>query len=219
MAENAPPPTAAPAANDSSRGMPYYEKLRKDLRDALQRKRTLDQNLANIEDNIYRMESSYLDDTGAGNIIKGFDNYMKGATGTTAGSMGGGTATRRKGGITEADRIFSRSSAVVNRDSPAPSTTTSSHAPTPTSGAATPGATNTNPKKHKKSEADEDEKPAKRGKITFSIGLDLRQRKRPEIKAESPEIKAEIPKMKAEIPKIKVTSPTPSGGQDTSGYI
>lgn len=47
MAENAPPPTssgpAAPA--DSSRGMPYYEKLRKDLRDSLQKKRILDNNL------------------------------------------------------------------------------------------------------------------------------------------------------------------------------
>jgi chromatin modification-related protein EAF6 len=45
MAENAPPPIT-PAPADSSRGMPYYEKLRKDLRDALQKKRILDQNLA-----------------------------------------------------------------------------------------------------------------------------------------------------------------------------
>lgn len=69
---------------------------------------------SNIEDSIFRLESSYLDDTGAGNIIKGFDNYMKGSTGTTTGG-GMGTATRRKGGITEADRIFSRSSAIVSR--------------------------------------------------------------------------------------------------------
>src|ERR1700755_1999610 len=89
---------------------------------------------------------------------------MKGSTGGGGGGGGGtGTTTRRKGGITEADRIFSRSSAVVNRvrlfsqftkcggrkirrtdktfsqDSPAPSAPPSSHAPTPTSGAATPG--------------------------------------------------------------------------------
>lgn len=43
MAENAPP--ADPAANansEATRGLPYYEKLRKDLRDALQKKRLLD---------------------------------------------------------------------------------------------------------------------------------------------------------------------------------
>jgi hypothetical protein len=57
------------------------------------------------------MESAYLEETTAGNIIKGFDNYIKGSSGTTTISTGGGTATRRKGGITEQDRIFSRSSA------------------------------------------------------------------------------------------------------------
>jgi len=62
-----------------------------------------------MEDAITRMETAYLEETSAGNIIKGFDNYIKGAaTTTTAG--GAGTATRRKAPINEADRIFSRSS-------------------------------------------------------------------------------------------------------------
>jgi chromatin modification-related protein EAF6 len=56
------------------------------------------------------METTYLEETSAGNIIKGFDNYMKGTAAATI-NTGGGTATRRKGGLTEADRIFSRSSA------------------------------------------------------------------------------------------------------------
>jgi chromatin modification-related protein EAF6 len=186
MAENAPPqpttPSTGNAPTDSSRGMPYYEKLRKDLRDALSKKRALDQQLTSLEDNIYRMESSYLEDTSnSGNIVKGFDLYMKaGATGG-GGMAGGGTATRRKGGTTDADRIFSRSSAVVGRDSPAPSGTPgSSHAATPTaSGAATPGASALSAKgngsvsgisKKKKApdrDGDDEEKPPKRGKITY----------------------------------------------------
>jgi chromatin modification-related protein EAF6 len=40
MTENAPP--GAATSGDSSRGMPYYEKLRRDLRETLQKKRTLD---------------------------------------------------------------------------------------------------------------------------------------------------------------------------------
>ena len=59
------------------------------------------------------MESTYLEETTAGNIIKGFDNYMKGSstTGGGGGAGGGaGTSSRRRGGITDADRIFSNSS-------------------------------------------------------------------------------------------------------------
>lgn len=32
-------------ANDSNRGLPYYEKLRRDLRDTLQRKRLMDKSM------------------------------------------------------------------------------------------------------------------------------------------------------------------------------
>lgn len=52
MTENAPPQahttttitSSAPNA-DPSRGLPYYEKLRRDLRETLQKKRILDKNL------------------------------------------------------------------------------------------------------------------------------------------------------------------------------
>ena len=47
MAENIPPGTASkPVSASADRpGLPYYEKLRRDLRDTLQKKRLLDRNL------------------------------------------------------------------------------------------------------------------------------------------------------------------------------
>lgn len=57
---------------------------------------------AQMEESIAHKESAYLDSNPAGNIITGFDNYMKGAGGTAA--------QRRKGSSTDQNRVFSRSS-------------------------------------------------------------------------------------------------------------
>ncbi|OJJ48555.1 hypothetical protein ASPZODRAFT_130620 [Penicilliopsis zonata CBS 506.65] len=158
MAETAPPTTSAPTGptstttaptpgateqNGTNRGLPYYEKLRRELRDTLQKKRLMDKSMAQLEDQIFRFEQSYLEETTAGNIIKGFDNYIKGSSAasnlgaTTLGlsSAGAGTLSRRKAQVSDIDRVFSRSSASFMRDSPAPSSavTTPSHAPTPSS--------------------------------------------------------------------------------------
>ncbi|KAL8694046.1 MAG: hypothetical protein Q9218_001224 [Villophora microphyllina] len=151
MTENVPPLSNTAAADASTRGIPYYEKLKRDLRETLQKKRLLDKNMATLEDQIYRIESTYLEETsGAGNIIKGFDNYIKGSAligsgGTAggggggsvggAGGGGGGTSTRRKG-VGEMDRVFSRSSCSFMREvSPTSSIhSTPTNGPTPTSG-------------------------------------------------------------------------------------
>ncbi|MCJ1374746.1 hypothetical protein MMC20_005978 [Loxospora ochrophaea] len=190
MTENiAPVPNA-----DATRGLPYYEKLKRDLRETLTRKRLLDKNMASLEDQIYRFEASYLEETGAGNIIKGFDNYIKGSSSTSTGGgmAGGGTSTRRKGGFMEQDRVFSRSSASFMRESPPPSSSqsTPSHAPTPTSNypapssaresnqptpaSATSTKAGTSLKKNKKGNDKDDEesegKQPKRLKITYARG-------------------------------------------------
>jgi chromatin modification-related protein EAF6 len=49
MAENVPPgsagKTATTTTDSTARGLPYYEKLRRDLRDTIQKKRLLDKNI------------------------------------------------------------------------------------------------------------------------------------------------------------------------------
>ncbi|MCJ1357997.1 MAG: hypothetical protein MMC33_007995 [Icmadophila ericetorum] len=174
---------------DATRGVPYYEKLKRDLRETLLKKRLLDKNLTTLEEQIYRFEASYLEETGAGNIIKGFDNYVKGSSTTSSVSAGGGTSTRRKGTVIEQDRVFSRSSVSFMRESPPPSSihTSPSHAPTPTASqalssakesnhptptSATSNKGGSNNKKNKKGpdrEDDESEgKQPKRLKITYN---------------------------------------------------
>lgn len=55
-----------------------------------------------VEDSIALKETTYLESTPNGNIISGFDNYMKGQSGAAA--------QRRKVGTLEQNKVFSKSS-------------------------------------------------------------------------------------------------------------
>ncbi|KAL1856287.1 hypothetical protein VTK73DRAFT_8408 [Phialemonium thermophilum] len=136
MADNAPPRPAvagsgAGPAGDAAAGLPFYEKQRQHLKELIAKRRALEKRLAAQEEAIYQKESEYLENTPSGNIITGFDNYIKGLTGAAA--------QRRKTGVTEANRVFSRSSISYNpnaQDALTPASATStptSHAPTPVS--------------------------------------------------------------------------------------
>jgi chromatin modification-related protein EAF6 len=193
MAENVPPGSATKASsgitatNGADRpGLPYYEKLRRDLRDTLQRKRLIDRNMAAIEDQIYRSETAYLEETStAGNIVKGFDNYIKAsavsssansAGGTISGSAAGGGlgASRRKAAISDGDRVFSKSSVSYStRDSDTPSSAVSTPGGAGTPGGFSGGNEKATDKKKKKAAAaahneEDSDRPTKRQKISFS---------------------------------------------------
>ncbi|RVD85862.1 uncharacterized protein DFL_004166 [Arthrobotrys flagrans] len=90
------PSNPGPMASAASRDQ--YETLRKQLRDLIAKKKHSDKLLETLEDHIYKYETTYLEETQNGNIVRGFDNYIK------------GTVARRRANITDQDRIFSSSS-------------------------------------------------------------------------------------------------------------
>jgi chromatin modification-related protein EAF6 len=105
MADNAP----ASVANTDQPGRPYYESLRNTLKGTLIKKRQLDEQLQALEDNIYKMESSYLEETnGAGNIVRGFDGWVKGVV--VGGDKKSVDDRKARVRVRDEDRIFSRSS-------------------------------------------------------------------------------------------------------------
>ncbi|KAF7299016.1 hypothetical protein MIND_00849900 [Mycena indigotica] len=87
-----------PALDDKGR----YEVLKEALKVALPKKRAIDQQLAQIESQIYEQEKTYLTETAlhnGGNIIIGFEGYLKNSN-----------ATRRKYDVADGERLFSNSS-------------------------------------------------------------------------------------------------------------
>ncbi|KAK4100591.1 NuA4-domain-containing protein, partial [Parathielavia hyrcaniae] len=89
-------------AASSAAGIPFYEKQRQHLKELIARRRAMEKKLAAVEDLIHSKETEYLESTPSGNIVVGFDNYIKGASGAAA--------QRRKTGPPDQNRVFSRSS-------------------------------------------------------------------------------------------------------------
>jgi hypothetical protein len=107
MTENkAPAELQGSNSNADQPGRPYYEQLRTTLRGTLDKKRKLDDQLATLEDQIFKLEGQYLEETSnSGNIVRGFDGWVKGV------SVGGrGADDRRRGRVRDEDRVFSHSS-------------------------------------------------------------------------------------------------------------
>ena len=87
-----------------------YESLRSQLKENLDKKRQIDHTLTDLESQIYLYEGSYLNTTAAsgGNVIRGFDAYLKPTT--------TGTGTRTSSSIGPSDeRLFSNSSTTYQR--------------------------------------------------------------------------------------------------------
>ncbi|KAI9171625.1 Chromatin modification-related protein eaf6 [Paramyrothecium foliicola] len=118
-----------PGAADAQPTMAEYKKSQARVRELVEKRRLLERRLAQVEDSIATKETMYLEGTPNGNIITGFDNYMKGTTGAAA--------QRRKTGHSDQNRVFSRSSISYrpnNGESGASGgSTPGSHAPTPLS--------------------------------------------------------------------------------------
>lgn len=109
-----PPPPGEPAVHGSlDEANERYDAIKAQLKEGLARKRQTDQDLTDLESQIYLYEGSYLNSTAlsGGNVIRGFDSYMK------AAALGTGTtrAPTASSSISNDDRMFSTSSATHQR--------------------------------------------------------------------------------------------------------
>lgn len=197
MAENIPPggQTTTNTNTADQPGRPYYESLRANLRQILEKKRKLDEQLAAVEDQIFKNEGSYLEETSnSGNIVRGFDGWVKGVQVGGRGPVD----DRRRGRVRDDDRVFSRSSVgwmrvggflglwgcwghadVILQAQEGSDSNPTSHAPTPTgsfapqlstrdSGSGSAARSHNKKKRPNDREEDEDGKATKRGKISYA---------------------------------------------------
>ncbi|KAF8606741.1 NuA4-domain-containing protein [Ceratobasidium sp. AG-I] len=88
-------------------GKAAYEAARKDLTNGLAKRKEIDKQLAALESQIFNYEGTYLMETtnSGGNIIQGFENYLKHPN----------AANRKKYEVTDGDRLFSNSSATYGK--------------------------------------------------------------------------------------------------------
>ncbi|WFC98111.1 chromatin modification- protein eaf6 [Malassezia yamatoensis] len=90
-----------------------YDTIKAQLKDGLAQKRQVDQDLTDLETQIYLYEGSYLNSTAlsGGNVIRGFDSYMKTNTFGNVNARGNNASNS----VPNDDRVFSTSSATHHR--------------------------------------------------------------------------------------------------------
>ncbi|KAH9908924.1 NuA4-domain-containing protein [Xylariomycetidae sp. FL2044] len=106
MVEVAQSSAAGAGANGDQSGTTHYEQQRNRLKEMMHQKALLAEQLQQQEQSILQKETEYLEMTPHGNIIMGFDNYIKG---------GNAAAQRKRTGMMEQNRVFSRSSVSYNK--------------------------------------------------------------------------------------------------------
>ncbi|KAI1768247.1 NuA4-domain-containing protein [Hypoxylon sp. FL1150] len=128
MTENTQPGAGGGSNGDQQAAIAEYTKQRQNLKALLAKRKQHDRQLSQLEQNIIDLEAKYLANTRYGNIVKGFDNYIKGTS---------AAAQRKQGELKEEDYIWSRSSISHNALHPdnieAASATSTPAAPTPVS--------------------------------------------------------------------------------------
>lgn len=82
-----------------------YEKLKKQLQQAILKKKTLDKQITQIEEDIFQKETTYLSESNNSNIVRGFENLNKLNAAANSNSV-----NKKKLVFTDDDRIFSLSS-------------------------------------------------------------------------------------------------------------
>ncbi|KAI9291927.1 hypothetical protein K502DRAFT_344306 [Neoconidiobolus thromboides FSU 785] len=89
------------------------KKEEQELNDLIKNKNRILLSLEEIENKIYGLETSYLEDTKfSGNVIKGFDQYLLEPTSSTTTTFNGfNNLKKQKNGIELEDRIFTLSGA------------------------------------------------------------------------------------------------------------
>lgn len=95
-----------------------YEATKKALKSGIAKKRQIDRALTDIESQIFLFEGSYLATTAAsgGNIVKGFDGYLKStATGGYSSKAAAAALAASAADVPIEDRMFSQSSATYTR--------------------------------------------------------------------------------------------------------
>ncbi|SPO04219.1 uncharacterized protein DNG_06902 [Cephalotrichum gorgonifer] len=148
------PGAAAPSPTGPPPTIQEYKKEQARLREMINTQKQLAQRLAQLEESIAQKETAYLESTPTGNIIIGYDGYIKGT---------GPAANKKKAPTPEQNRVFSRSSTSYRPNTGGDATPGTTPAQTPisanASGNATPTSATVARGKKKKNNNDDESEP------------------------------------------------------------